>query len=484
LTWRKVNTSLISRLRPHVAATTTLLSLGVGALIFLWFGWRAVRFPYPLDYGEGPLLEQALRIARGEGIYLKPGNSPPWTVSNYPPVYVLLEAPLTVLFGPAYWYGRLISWLATVASALLAGSLVRTLTADRLASTISALILPVVPFIGSWSMLARIDTLALALSLAGLLCVVRWPHRILAVLTSALLLTAAVYTRQSYGLAAPLAAVVWLFGGYRRHALFLIAGMATLGSSLAILLNAFSDGGFLFNIVTANVNDFQWQLVILHLRQTVLDMPILVVVGALSVCVSGRFTSGAWRLIVPYSIAATLTGLTIGKVGSNVNYLLEMGAALSIAVGLLIAWLRPRPVMRQILLLVLAVQVALMLPPSGPRAAALHRMEDRDTTEALMQVLAEVQGPVLADEAMGLLPLNGKSIELQPFEMTQLVRAGVWNQSFLLEAIDEKRYDAILISRSPSIQDRWTPKMLEHIEAAYEPRMKLRRTTLYEPRRG
>ena len=101
-----------------------------------------------------------------------------------------------------------------------------------------------------------------------------------------------------------------------------------------------------------------------------------------------------------------------------------------------------------------------------------------------MQVLAEVQGPVLADEAMGLLPLNGKSIELQPFEMTQLVRAGVWNQSFLLEAIDAKRYDAILISRSPSIQDRWTPKMLEHIEAAYEPRMKLRRTTLYEPRRG
>ena len=440
-----MNTSLISRLRPHVAATATLLSLGVGALVFIWCGWLAVRFPYPLDYGEGPLLEQALRIAGGEGIYLKPGDSPPWTVSNYPPLYVLLEAPLTVLFGPAYWYGRLISWLATVACAVLAGLLVRTLTADWLASTITALILPVVPFIGSWSMLARIDTLALALSLAGLLCVVRWPHRILAVLASVLLLTAAVYTRQSYGLAAPLAAVVWLFGGYRRHALLLIGGMATLGSSLAILLNAVSDGGFFFNIVTANVNDFQWQLVSLHLGQAVVSMPVLVVFGALSVCVSGRFASGAWRVIVPYSIAATLTGLTVGKVGSNVNYLIEMGAALSIAVGLLIAWLRPRPVMRQILLLVLAVQVALMLPPSGPRAAALERMEDRDTTEALMHVLAEAQGPVLADDAMGLLPLNGKSIELQPFEMTQLVRAGVWDQSPLLEAIDEKRYAAILI---------------------------------------
>src|SRR5829696_4898622 len=466
----KVNTSLTSLLRPHVAATATLLSLGVGALVFIWCGWQAVQFPYALDYGEGPLLEQALRIAGGEGIYLKPGDSPPWTVSNYPPVYVLLEAPLTVLFGPAYWYGRLISWLATVACAALAGLLVRTLTADWLAATVTALILPVVPFIGSWSMLARIDTLALALSLAGLLCVVRWPHRTVAVLASALLLTAAVYTRQSYGLAAPLAAVVWLFGGYRRHALMLIAVMATLGSSLAILLNAVSHGGFFFNIVTANVNDFRWQLVNLHLGQAVVSMPVLVVVGALSVCVSGRFPSGAWRVIVPYSIGATLTGLTVGKVGSNVNYLLEIGAALSIAVGLLIAWLRPRPVMRQVLLLVLAVQVALMLPPSGPREAALQRMEDRDTTEALMQVIAEVHGPLLADDAMGLLPLNGKSIELQPFEMTQLVRAGIWDQSPLLEAIDEKRYAAILIHRSPSLHDRWTPQILEHIETAYEPR--------------
>jgi Dolichyl-phosphate-mannose-protein mannosyltransferase len=476
--------ALLLRLRPHVAATVTLLSLGVGAVVFLWCGWRAVGFPYPLDYGEGPLLDQALRIARGEGIYLRPGASPPWTVSNYPPVFVLLESPLTVLFGPAYWYGRLISWLATVASAVLAGSLVKTLTADRLASTITALILPVVPFIASWSMLARIDTLALAFSLAGLLCVVRWPHRIPAVLATALLLTAAIYTRQSYGLAAPLTALVWLLGGHRRHALLLVGAMAILGSTLAILLNSFTGGGFFFNIITANVNDLQWQLVSLFLGQTFVAMPVLIVVGALSVCLSGRFDAGAWRVVVPYSMAATLVALTIGKVGSNVNYLIELGAALSIAVGLLIAWLRPRPAMRQILLLVLAVQVALMLPPSGPRAAALQKMEDRDTTEALERVLAEEKGPVLADDAMGLLPLNGRSIELQPFEMTQLVRAGVWDQSPLLEAIDEQRYAAIFISRSPSLGDRWTPEMLEHVESTYEPRVKLKRTAIYEPRRG
>jgi hypothetical protein len=100
-----------------------------------------------------------------------------------------------------------------------------------------------------------------------------------------------------------------------------------------VLLNAFNDGGFFFNIVTANVNDFQWQLVILHLRQTVLIMPVLAVVGALYMRI-GPVHLECLAINRPYSIAATLTGLTIGQVGSNVNYLLEMGAALSIAVGL------------------------------------------------------------------------------------------------------------------------------------------------------
>jgi hypothetical protein len=47
----------------------------------------------------------------------------------------------------------------------------------------------------------------------------------------------------------------------------------------------------------------------------------------------------------------------------------------------------------------------------------------------LSRIVAEAEGPVLTDEHMGLLPLNGKRIRFQPFEMTQLSRDGSWSRT-------------------------------------------------------
>jgi hypothetical protein len=62
-----------------------------------------------------------------------------------------------------------------------------------------------VPFVVHWSSLDRVDMLGLALSWGGLYALVRRPDR-RGVILAALLLVAAVYTRQTYALAAPLAA--------------------------------------------------------------------------------------------------------------------------------------------------------------------------------------------------------------------------------------------------------------------------------------
>src|SRR3712207_132485 len=91
-----------------------LATLALPAAYAVWFGVRAVGYRYSLDYGEGPLLNQALRFARGQGIYAIPGKEPPWTISNYPPLYPLLESAAAWVFGPAYWYGRLISLVSAL----------------------------------------------------------------------------------------------------------------------------------------------------------------------------------------------------------------------------------------------------------------------------------------------------------------------------------------------------------------------------------
>src|SRR5579862_2959962 len=49
----------------------------------------ALNDPYTLNYGEGPLLDQAVRLAHGENIYQPDLSQPPYTITNYPPLYVL-----------------------------------------------------------------------------------------------------------------------------------------------------------------------------------------------------------------------------------------------------------------------------------------------------------------------------------------------------------------------------------------------------------
>jgi hypothetical protein len=79
---------------------------------------------------------------------------------------------------------------------------------------------------------------------------------------------------------------------------------------------------------------------------------------------------------------------------------------------------------------------------------------------------------VLADDYMGLLPLNGRHIYLQPFEMTQLARDGAWDERPLVRDIKEGQFPIIMMWKPPFAReikrDRWTPEMLKEIRVHYE----------------
>ncbi len=104
----------------EIAAQVILLaSLAAALALFALHATQAVRFRYPLDYGEAPLVDQAMRLAAGESIYRPDLASPPYTISNYPPLYPLVLALPVAAFGPSFAAGRLISILCTVLTALL-----------------------------------------------------------------------------------------------------------------------------------------------------------------------------------------------------------------------------------------------------------------------------------------------------------------------------------------------------------------------------
>src|ERR687898_859402 len=472
-----------------IAATTLLLlAQGLATLLFLRHGWYALTFPYPLNYGEGPLLDQSVRLAEFQNIYRTDLSAPPYVVTNYPPLFMLVQVPFVWLFGPALWYGRLISLVSVGAVALFVGLTLHALTRDRIAALAGGLIFPAIPYVVRWSSLSRVDSLGLALSWAGLFVVARWPEKRWGVFVSALLLVAAVYTRQTYILAAPLAAFVWLVSqDQRRRALETAAIAGGAGLVVFALLNISTGEGFFLNTVTANLNDFRWERVSLNALGALLACPVLLLASLVFLLLTPRKENRAWWLVAPYLIASIPTAVLVGKVGSDVNYLLELSAALGLATGAFIAWQRRRPRLRIALIALLAIQV-LALAQSSRVASGLqdYVIEQRDEVAQLSRMVANTDGPVLTDDYMGLLPQRGQSIYFQPFEMTQLTRDGDWDQRPILNDIERQKFPMIMIWSPPFAReikrDRWTPRMLEEIHANYQRTDRVADMVIYRPR--
>jgi hypothetical protein len=474
-----------------------LILLGYALFQFSKFGFQILSFPYPVDYGEGPLLSQVGRLASFENIYTANLSQSPYTITNYPPIYMLIQVPLNWLFGPTFWYGRLLSLISMGGTAVFITLTLKTLTHDWLAALIGGLLLFAIPYVKAWAPLYRIDPLALGLSWSALYLLIRDQSNRRSLLMVAVLLTAAIFTRQSYGLAAPLAAFTWLLSQQpRRRALILAAYVIGLGLGLFILLNLLTSGGFFFNIITANINQFQVTILLTYVRRIIQELPVLIVIGGLFL-VMGWFRNRAWWFAGPYLLGALGSAVTIGKIGSNVNYLLELSASLCLIMGLAIAWLRHKQRLATripskagwqlasiLMTVILAAQVYWATNvDNGYDRYLLQKTGLRTQNEILLGLIEQTDGLILTGEHMGLLALTGRPISYQPFEMKQLSDSGVWDQTPFLTELENGKYPLILMYRPMGAnvhERRWTPEMLALITARYRYVNNFDQTIVYE----
>src|SRR5215813_9521020 len=108
------NTLTLPKIIFILALLLLLARLSISLFEYAQLAGAALAFPFPLDYGEGPMLDQTSRLTHFENIYRNSFATPPYTVSNYPPLFQLIQVPLAWIVGPAFWYGRLISILSAV----------------------------------------------------------------------------------------------------------------------------------------------------------------------------------------------------------------------------------------------------------------------------------------------------------------------------------------------------------------------------------
>jgi hypothetical protein len=257
-----------------------------------------------------------LLFSQGEWPY-RSNDSYPFYSSNYPPLFHVVIVPLVWLFGPQYWTGRLISFLSTLVTAVAIGYAVSRGDPVRgrgrwwlaalsgLAFLASNYVYHVGPLFRQHMFMVMFETLAIVL----LTVLVEQEegdgrrHNRSLFLVMVLLLFAG-YTKQlAYATVA--AVFIFLFLRQPRRAVLWAVPFALVTGLIFLAINIATDGQWLLNTITANLNPFipgqaeglfrQWFS--LHMVVVSLASFTLSISSISTVCQRTPFGSPSLRLI-------------------------------------------------------------------------------------------------------------------------------------------------------------------------------------------
>jgi len=225
-------------------AAAALLGLAVIGS-YLGIALARLGYPFPLEVLESNSLVEVHRILGGQPLYAAPTVG--YVPDGYPPLYFGVSAAASVL-GQSYLPLRLVSLVSSLACFAIAARLVQRETASAGAGVAAAGLLAATYFATStWFDVARVDSLFLALSVAGLY-LVRWMRSPRGAIAAGLLLGAAFLTKQT-ALAEGVAVLAAVALGPRRRLAIAaaLAYSAVLGVS-TLALGLASHGWYLYYV--------------------------------------------------------------------------------------------------------------------------------------------------------------------------------------------------------------------------------------------
>jgi hypothetical protein len=479
-----------------LAVLGTLLALLSVHVIGVALDFMAsIHCPIELDYGEGIVWQQAALIP-GPRMYGN-GQDLPFIVFHYPPLYYLLVHAVSPLEPNLLAAGRLVSSVSATLIAPLVTALVLTAVrrpgrgidkiefATALAAGLLVLCLHAVR---TWGMVMRVDMVAIALGLMGVLTGA-WANGRLWVTAAALLLcVAAMFAKQTQ---LPAGVAVFLVALLRnpRSALGAAAIAGLLGLGALGLMHELTSGGFLHNIVGYNINRFTLKyvgLVFLAEWSSFLFIGVmLLAAGATLFGLSRPRSDGPWSGVISQTLLrlrladrpttaramlllhfalASLMLVTVFKSGASFNYLLDWLCVGTALIGVLLCDLASdrRRFVSVALVLILGV---LILPfrqmPDQPPQEQLAQQT------ALVRRIAEAKKPV-ASENMTLLMQAGKPVIFEPAIVTELAVLGKWDETPLVGMIRSGGFAFMITTDDrPGGGPRRTPAVDAAMRAAY-----------------
>lgn len=450
-----------------------------------------LNYPWSIDYVEWPEIARAWDLNQGRTLYPE-WDALPLREANYTPIYTIINALGVSFTGPTPFFGRLLALCSTLGIMATLATMVYPRKRNMLAiSLLAAGIYASSHMVWLWSAIVRVDNMAVFFSLTGVLFYSHRHRRGYYAYIGIGLCILSAFTRQTMVAAAAAILVHSLYEnrsmGRRLFIYYALSGVLGLGILLVL-----SKGRAWAHLITANMNAVDWAILPYYLEDIWLLYHWLVPSVLLGTWVLRRETP-----LLLYGCFATVVSLTIVKVGSSLNYLLEWWAAVSIfaAAGLVfplcvagwkrylsaivlvfsflagwqnilhVPWqkinvegfgLRSMPVGSWTGL----VEVTTALPfyrlnPFGrePMTAVTENLDlyinapaqwEADQMLYIEDGLRGIEGPILSED-MNFTLGAGKDIALQPFEFAQMAEQGVWDPAPLNDCLVSGCFGALVL---------------------------------------
>jgi hypothetical protein len=401
-----------------------------------------VRLRYPGEWCgiEGMRLAEMQHLREGIPIYAA-GSAERFDATIYGPLYYLVGSRLIDPGQPAYLPLRVLATLGTLGCAAASGLLAFGLGRRFLAAALAPLIGLSYGFVTFYGTSSRPDSLALCLSLAGVLVAYRFRESPKILLAMPIFLAAFFYKQQF--VAAPLAAFAFLIleKRFRRAAVFAglmisgVLGLLALFQFVVFPHQAFFEHFYFYNLLPFSWTQFKGGVILFALLFVV---PLLV--GWECVRVHRD------RFFACYLTAAVIIALlAVGKEGSDTNYFLESILVLASLYAALLAEriAQPARAIELLVLLTVTLFAGQFFMPSAPRP------EDFVRDAALQDYLRKHFPP--RTRALGyytgdLLRAGLETPISDLYQYAQLARKGALSDRDLAAALERREFGVITLT--------------------------------------
>jgi len=433
---------------------TIILAFCIGYSIFyLASAIKWIPYPNQIDYGEGLIMYTNNMWATGTWKWDL--SIAPYIPLIYGITTPILFIPLIKIFGSDLWVGRTVMVISTLIICWLLYLIVKRITGKRTYGIIAGLLPFTHPVIRDWSLMARVDMLAVMLSFVGFYIVLRYKDSKWIYL-STFFFSIALLTKISAvaGIGATLAYL--LIYNRRVFCKYFPILLFVVGTPF-VILGIITKGQYFDHIMLYNATASTfWNLATITTNVSIVILPMIVItIIALALTVKmfrkKHRTELKMLSVLFFVIALAINFFFALRPGGFINYYLEFifGACLCTAIALPLIIEKAEMELRTRGKIFANGFLIMLLVANFGTICYKHAFpfpNEKYTEEAkiAVEIIKDTDRPVVT-ENFGLVTNAGKDIVCEHFMTTNAAALGTWDDTNYVNEFRTQYYDYIIL---------------------------------------